>query len=777
MLIDKLKELCDRLNSGGWKDVMAAHGLQLDAANLFDELTRKDLTVDRGIPGFEDFSLESRRAIVPGNPARSLLYHALASPNVLHAPNAGVITRFPDLVDLETVENFVFSVDRPSLDDLKKRFAGQQLAVVVFTYEYRTGNNTCHHRYADLCFSRTGVSRVGTEDAVYDPLRRGFLPKADTDLKQIRVLPARYAPFIAVRQKGDQSTFCPMRFIAIDSDVLGKGDDHRDFWLPIHKLFPGSECLAGIDDLDIDLIAEHVNEKIRRIHLQLSKPLQAGDPPRDTGWGPPDIDQPPFKFTADIAQLSRTPNLGAGVLMPVPHPLVEPAVYKGKPLYFKIPSDHPKAGSGAGWLSSSMEIAAEDGPLPDLPGPRHAPEYVNARHRLTGDNEVNLNEQPDLEDLLNDYSTPARHYIDWTGDGWIAVESKRLSTSGLSFLPAYSLVTAPDFFPNVEQRQLTEWSATLPAHLKTSIWQTPPDVLSDQRFAANIELIGAGFDSADDTVTAVVPIKTDKLGAQTRLSIDHTSRHTHLPDDSAGVFAPGWDVSFDNTNGVNHFAAYGLGSPFPEDAKLCAALSTFWPGAAPDATRTFSPGLSAITVSPLTDEEIGETGALPWDGEAGPVLADSGDFADYLAFERVDYVDQALAGNFSLALTSHVDDEEYENRVLAMAKVYEVLAGRINREVKAQDKEQWLLFSFRTVTPGDPELLEAERAGAVEGDVYRFEMIRNGEFTPVPDNPKRTRVKVEDRRIFFVGVNNRFVPRVLSKQDNRAWVATDFHAV
>jgi len=28
----------------------------------------------------------------------------------------------------------------------------------------------------------------------------------------------------------------------------------------------------------------------------------------------------------------------------------------------------------------------------------------------------------------------------------------------------------------------------------------------------------------------------------------------------------------DQLNGTDHLAAYGLGSPFPEDSKLCAAL-------------------------------------------------------------------------------------------------------------------------------------------------------------------------------------------------------------
>jgi hypothetical protein len=68
-------------------------------------------------------------------------------------------------------------------------------------------------------------------------------------------------------------------------------------------------------------------------------------------------------------------------------------------------------------------------------------------------------------------------------------------------------------------------------------------------------------------------------------------RFSSLPDDCAGVFAPGWDVAADRLpgrNGAVHLAAYGLGSPFPEDAKLCAALSTFWPAVAPDVFRTFA---------------------------------------------------------------------------------------------------------------------------------------------------------------------------------------------
>ena len=49
------------------------------------------------------------------------------------------------------------------------------------------------------------------------------------------------------------------------------------------------------------------------------------------------------------------------------------------------------------------------------------------------------------------------------------------------------------------------------------------------------------------------------------------------------------------------YANYGLGSPFPEDAKLCAALNSFWPAAAPDAGRTFG----RLTALPLLQQELG----------------------------------------------------------------------------------------------------------------------------------------------------------------------------
>src|SRR5918998_3219413 len=81
-LIAQAEAVCHRLASSGWADLLARHGLNIRAPDLRTELLR-ELAVDRSAPGFEDFALEGRRAIEPGDPARSLLFHTLASPNVV----------------------------------------------------------------------------------------------------------------------------------------------------------------------------------------------------------------------------------------------------------------------------------------------------------------------------------------------------------------------------------------------------------------------------------------------------------------------------------------------------------------------------------------------------------------------------------------------------------------------------------------------------------------------------------------------------------------------
>jgi hypothetical protein len=88
-LIDDVKAVCERLAPLGWRDLLLkVTGGQLDilkptSAALRTELTKMLTAIDRTVTGFTDFSLSGTKAITAGSPANSLLYHALASPNVI----------------------------------------------------------------------------------------------------------------------------------------------------------------------------------------------------------------------------------------------------------------------------------------------------------------------------------------------------------------------------------------------------------------------------------------------------------------------------------------------------------------------------------------------------------------------------------------------------------------------------------------------------------------------------------------------------------------------
>jgi len=743
-LLDDVASACRRLAPAGWGELLAAHGLDLEAADPGAEFLRELPGIDRGRPGFEDFAPEGRRGLEPGVPARSLLYHALASPGVLLGADGAELQDFPTLSELESVENLVFALAATRLAELTARFPRAPMAVVVFAHEYRPGAETVHRRHADLCFSRTGVARVGTAEAHYDRRGRGFLPFVEDDPHGFRVLPSRYAPYVAVELPGEEALFGPMNFdlrLAFN-DEPQPGDAERSFWVPLHKLFSGPECLTGLD-LSLTLEARHVNEKLRRVHRQLSV-LD-----HDSGWREPDIDQPPFVFTEAIAELAQGTDAGEGLLVPTVHPaLIEAAEYQGRPLTFIVPSEPDNE-----WAPSLL-IRSEG-------GVRRAPEYVHARHLVEDSGERSLNDEPDVVEAVRAGGYRARHYLDFTGDGWVEALCPQLAAALPRSVPAYSLVTAPDFYPNCDQRELIEWWVSrVPRALRERIWQTPPFTLSDERMAPNLQLAGAPFVPEDQGVSAIVSLPLDGEATETGLGAARSERHAHLPDGAAGVFAPGWDTSHDETDGVVHLASYGLGSPFPEDAKLCAALSSFWPAVAPDAGRSFSTPFA--TTTPLTDEEIGSVGELPWDGIMGPRLVEGeGQRAvDYARFSHVDYVESALSGRFSLALTGRVDVDEYTARVIAMARCYAALA------LDPRDPS-WRITSFRASAADDAERGRAESdTGAALGPAaFRVAFSRALEEREAPGDHRLARLELGETVTLFAGA----LPRVLIGAEGEPW--------
>src|ERR687898_613411 len=624
-LIDQVTTVCERLAPEGWRDLLLAVShdeLDITTTDLTTMLSQPLSQIDRTVPGFEDFALEGTRGIELGSPARSLLFHALASPNVFGDAAGNDLAAFPTPAEIEAVENYVYGVNPPALDDLQAQADDDPLAVVVFALEYRTARETVHGKHADFCFSRTGLARIGTTEAIYDARRREFLPVKADDPFAFPAQPARYAPFLAVQRRADPGTFGPLR--ATDEDRS------RLFWVPLHKLFSGPECLQGLD-LTVTLSTEHSNEKLRRFHTRMNT---AGF---YTGWDAPDIDQFPFVIQGEtLAAFSPDPDHGSVWVMPAPHPLVDPAEYDGKPLTFyysqelaaspeityssslqplEAPPFQPLGPMRTQSLPENINIAEEEIPgylttiNPDIG--RSTPEYLNIRHTVSPDGtEENLNDLPDVLEPINEGGYWARHFIDYAADGWVAARCSELDGAVPARLPAYSTVGPPSFYPYTNQRALTEWAERgAPEELRHGIWVIPPRPLSDRRLAANITL-AAGFSIDDDTVTALVSLPLDAGTTQSGAPETFVRRHLHLPDGMAGLFDPGWDLSQDRTADNRFFLVnYGLGTPFIEDAKLCAAPSSYWPGASPDSSREFQPARPSEnqyqvwpTIAPMTDE-------------------------------------------------------------------------------------------------------------------------------------------------------------------------------
>jgi hypothetical protein len=730
-LIDDVKAICDRLAPLGWRTLLLrATNQQLDivqssAAKLRAELSKSLTAINRGVAGFEDFSITGTRGIMPGRPGESLLYHALASPGVVRG-----LKGFPTEREIETVENFVFGITLPTLAQLRTRAGlgeNERFSIVVFAYEYRTARDTCSRLQADLAFSRTGVARVGTAPARYEARNRGYLPEVSGDAFQFRVCPARYGAFLAVSRRGNAQSFTPMR--------TRPGDRTADFWMPLHKLFSGNECIAGLN-LNVAFSAFHYNDKIRRTR---SVTLRMPNVPA----------VPPFQFSDGIAELSGNSADPAGLLFPVVHArLIEPAQHNGAPLTYPV----PRANSGFAALEPGATML-------DGMEVRPAPAYVHARTEVRNGAMVNLNNdatRPDVLATVSGGNYQALHYVDFTGDGTIDVAIAALANRpevAPVTVPCYSLVAAPDFFPSTGQRELIE-------NVPDALWGVPPIPLCDTRLPPNLQMPGNRFRADDITVSAIVPLWNTTPSAVTLPASKEPNRHSSLPDECAGVYAPGWDVSTDRASiggtNVHHLAAYGLGSPFPEDAKLCAALSTFWPTVAPDATRGMSPNSGSrqlrATVAPLADAEIGQVGQLPWDGVRGPAIIrlNGEDFLECEDFLHVDYVQEALQGRFSPRLLARVGSEEYADRMFAMGIAYEIVGG--NRNLR-------FVNSFRRVTSGDEELAQAESDASAQlsGTVYRIELFRGGESTQ-RDHPTDFRKKIlpmTDRRFFFVSPSQR----------------------
>ncbi|GHI03455.1 hypothetical protein AQI88_00445 [Streptomyces cellostaticus] len=149
---------------------------------------------------------------------------------------------------------------------------------------------------------------MGTAGPHYDARNRQF---ASPDPKQpfvFRTVPQRFAPYVAMQVTGaDPRLFGP-------HDVVS-GDEQRSFRVPLHKPFPGRECLHRLDPT-LSLASHLVNEKLKRMHLFQR---EQGYP---TEWTGTDLDAFPFSLRGDsIASLLPAQQANSSGV-PIPQPRV-----------------------------------------------------------------------------------------------------------------------------------------------------------------------------------------------------------------------------------------------------------------------------------------------------------------------------------------------------------------------------------------------------------------------------------------------------------------------
>ena len=762
-LIDDVKAICARLAPRGWDRLFRDHCGDLDitkpVGKLAEELDRALTGIDRAHPGLDELSPEGRSGVTPGSPARSVLYHALACPTV-HPLTAGPPdpADYPTLAELDTIENYVFSRAPRKLSSFRNP------VIAVFACQYRLRAHTPHHAHADLAFSRAGVARVGSEAERYDAQRRSFDARPSAGDRGFAAQPARYVAYVA--EYGPAGA----------SDALLRPvpqiDGHLTFAMPAHKLFGGKECLLAEDGGQINLptlqFAEmHVNEKLARIHQ-----VVAGSPGRIVPLPGFDLEAPPFKRTSsDSNDLARLVRVGASVLVqPVANPLARLASQKvdgeNEPARFKVPAARAE---NRFWSSYQFETA----------NGRARPEYANIRLELSRTpggtwKRRNLNETPEppppgvksFERQLSAGGYETAHVIDNTCDG--SVTLKPLTSLPLPILPAYSLVTAVDYFPQVEQVAVAEWLERRQGQpiglgrIREVFRQGGPEPLSDGRFhvttrgstltptraTPNSQLADAvtpgrpAFpteEAANRTATAIVGFAARGQATALEPPTPDPGGSSWLPDAASGVFAPGWDVAEHVIDGRPNYVAYGLGSPFPEDAKLCAALNSFWPAVAPDSSRTygFAPdGEQLPTAVPLMDDELGRhpehprvvagevAASMGWDGDQGPFFATVGGKRVVNAMNpmRADLTLSALAGRFGFSGLDALDSDAFLRRIEELlfchAKVLPA-AGVVPGQawlISAETVPDWAQWSSAVLKRASPTLKGA-------GFIFAFAIV------------------------------------------------------
>lgn len=750
MLVDEVHALLLDLPAP-WREAFKRHGLDLAGSGTPEETANRlsrPLPIDRDDPRICDLCPDATRAIEPGDPARSLIYHMLAL-SECPSPDAGV-----RLEALDLLENYITSL-APLPPDW------QTLDIAVLAYQYRPARRTGHQQHADLVFSRLGITRNGDTDACYDGQTRSFVPHVPDAIEHVRVMPARYGAFLVRRVTG------PDRLALIEGRRAG--DHQRTFIEPVRKLFP-DECLPGLR-LTLKYGHRHVGEKLKRaVKARWGvRPSPSGalvDAPYAICYQDP-CEVSPADPIAPAVALKRS---GAAVLLiPAARPLIEPVTAANFGIHgFGVPARWrlvPLANRRFTtmriitnlWklvLAAVDEVRQQYFPhfAPGwlrFPEPRNAPEFINIRHKAREDGTyTDMRAHPvERQAFLGEVGKGgyrAQLFLDHCTEGVVTIRIAELAEHAV--LPAYSVVAAPDFYPYADQAELQRWFRDRQIDPKSQFRSGSPISLSAERLPANPDHIDPfsntqAFSPSDGTVAVAFSLAA--RATRRRDSELHAPRMTSfLSDASSGVFAPGWDVTYAGNRRGIFLATFGLGSPFAEDIKLCAASNSFWPAVSPDASRTFN-RTDAPTAIPMLDHELGLHPCHPlvtrgaesntrrgWDGEYGPYLTPDGK-VDYADIERSDYVANALHGEMLYGAFEHVDSAELIRRISALRHA---VAACDNGQTPSHTR-LWLV-SARALGEADDA-----HAPGVAGR-YRFLFVRPAaDAAPTQHTPGRLRVR------------------------------------
>jgi len=660
------------------------------------------------IYGFDDFA--GHRLIEPGYPAGSLLYHALASPRV--QPQGFGPRQYPGIAELDILENVIYGLKTMDGEDWSK------IVLAVFAYEYRPAYKTPHHNYADMVFSRTGIARIGEYGMNYDPLNRCFInkPVDAKKTKNIAVAPARYGLFLARTVTGETG-------ISLMGKAVDGNDPSRSFLQPVRKIFSGDTL---IDLKDLTFKDYHVNEKLYSLVIKSGSTFN--NPVNKAGKPKFDIEKPPFKIESNhSAGLVESTVIGSSVLITsVAAPLVRPAVQNNQRIFLNVKkADEVYFSALTTAKVGDEEVLNVNNPpdniereVNDYSVPRNAPLFVNIKYQQDKTNPAKLIHLRTAEKKGHVYDNyKAALFEDSICDGCVTVDTTTWSSKTVpgdvlkNCLPAFSIITAPDFFPLVDNYDLADFDlAATPK--ETNFFEGGLYSLCAERTIPNQRLVDpmtgkiAFPHHADksDRASTCTAVFSEELGERANAAPDFSipSKREYratsfLPDVCSGIFAPGWDITYANDtpekNSHNQDQYYkkdsylstrGLGSPFAEDMKLCAAMDGMWPAASPDAARTYQGSLeinfrNPVSI-PLMDTEIGLNIGSPacsllkmhesfgWDGEQGPYLKKSnGSFVvNFTDLPSADYIQNAMDGTLDMSLLRELTSAELWARMACL---------------------------------------------------------------------------------------------------------------